>query len=66
MKLNFWAISRRTKKRLKVFLLLLSLAGGMLAAAEARYAIFRLYGIEIDPGGILSEQVVWGTIKTAP
>lgn len=63
MKLNFWAISRRTKKRLKVLLLTLSLAGGILAAAEGRYAIFRLYGIDIDPGGILSEQVVWGTIK---
>ncbi|NLD04322.1 MAG: hypothetical protein GX672_00285 [Synergistaceae bacterium] len=63
MKLNFWAISRRTRKRLKVFLLIVSLAGGMLAAAETRYAIFRLYGIDTDPAGILSEQAVWGTIR---
>ena len=63
MKLNFWAISRRTKKRLKVLLLVLSLAVGILAAAESRYAIFRLHGIDIDPVGILSEQVVWGTVK---
>ena len=63
MKLNFWAISRKAKKRLKVLLLFLSLAGGMLAAAEARYAIFRLYGIETEPGGLLSEQVVWGTVR---
>ncbi|MDD4160190.1 MAG: hypothetical protein PHO18_04505 [Synergistaceae bacterium] len=63
MKLNFWAISRRTRKRLKALLLFLSLAGGILAAAESRYALFRLYGIDIEPSGILSEQVVWGTIK---
>jgi hypothetical protein len=63
MKLNFWAVSKRTKKRLKLFFVIMSLAGGMLAAAEARYAVLRLYGIEIDPRGILSEQVVWGTVK---
>lgn len=63
MKLIFWAISRRTKKRLKILLLIFALTGGVFAAAEARYAIFRLYGIDTDPHGILSEQVVWGTIK---
>ena len=63
MKLFFWVLSRRTRKRLKIILIILSLAAGITAAAEARYALFRLYGIDIDPRGILSEQVVWGTIK---
>ncbi len=63
MKLFFWVPSRRTSKKLKILLLILSLVAGIIAAAEARYAVFRLYGIDIDPRGILSEQVVWGTIK---
>ncbi len=63
MKLNFWAVSKKSKKRLKFLFVVVSLTGGILAAAEARYALFRVYGIDIDPRGMLSEQVVWGTVS---
>ena len=63
MKLNFWAVSKRTRKRLKLFLVIMSLSCGILAAVEARYAFLRLHDIEADPGGIISEQAIWGTIK---
>ena len=58
MKLNFWAVSRKTNKKLKLFLVVVSLAGGILAAAESRYAFLRLYGIEIDPRGMIPENAV--------
>lgn len=63
MKSSFWAPSRRARKILKFLLVLISLSAGILAAAEERYAVLRLRGIETDPGGILSEQAVWGTIS---
>ena len=63
MKLNFWAVSKRTRKRLKLFLVIMSLSCGILAAVEARYAFLRLHDIEADPGGIISQQAIWGTIK---
>lgn len=65
MKLNFWAVSRKTNKKLKLFLIVVSLAGGILAAAESRYAFLRLYGIEIDPRGMIPENAVWGTVSPA-
>jgi hypothetical protein len=62
MKLNFWAASAWSKKKIKLLLLIAALAAGVLAAAESRYAAFRLLDITAVPPAILPENAVWGTI----
>ena len=55
---------RRSIKRIKIFLICFALFSGALAAAESRYAIFRVYNITIEPQGLLSEGVVWGSLSS--
>lgn len=55
----------RRRRRLKKFLIILcALAAGLLAAAEARFAVSRVSLIEQDPLDALPQYVVWGTIPS--
>lgn len=54
---------KKTIKRIKIFLIFLALFSGALMAAESRYAIFRVYNIAIEPQGILSENIMWGSLS---
>ncbi|MDL2298784.1 hypothetical protein LJC40_06530 [Synergistaceae bacterium OttesenSCG-928-D05] len=57
--------SRRRKHRfLKIFLVLIALAGGLGVAAESRYAVMRIADISVRPrGDILSSETVWGLVS---
>ena len=54
---------RKTYRRIKLWMIILTLFAGILTAAESRYLIFRIYNITIEPQNILSENVLWGTLK---
>ncbi len=62
MKLNFSGTSRKTKKKIKFYLLIFAFAAGILAASESRYVVFRLTDITAEPSAILSQHVIWGTV----
>lgn len=53
------ATSRKTKRRLKVFLLFVVLLLGILVSLETRMHIFRLKNISVEPSNILPESVIW-------
>ena len=57
------AVSRKTKRRVKLLLVLCAVLGGFLFAAEGRYAIFRLQNIELISPGLISEKALWAVIK---
>lgn len=64
MRFIFSGLSRRTRKRIKLSLLLASLAAGLLYAAESRFAILRLYEIKTEPAYIIPNDIVWGTVSS--
>jgi hypothetical protein len=62
MRFTFWVPSKKTKARIKFFLILIAIAAGMLAALESRFAILRVRDIKVDAANILPHSAVWGTI----
>ena len=55
----------RRRRKLKKFLIILcALAAGLLAAAEARFAVSRVSLIEQRPANALPQYVLWGTIPS--
>lgn len=57
------AVSRKTKRRAKLLLVLCAVLFGFLLAAEGRYATFRLQNIELTAPGLVSEKALWAVIK---
>lgn len=64
MKSNSLGRFRRNRKLKKLALILLALAVGFFTAAESRFAVSRVSGIEQDPPNILPQRAVWGTLST--
>lgn len=62
MKSNSLGRFRRRRKLKKFLLILCALAAGLLAAAEARFAVSRVSLIEQHPADALPQYVLWGTI----
>lgn len=57
--------SRKTEKRIKVFLLLFALILGILISLESRTHFMRLQKIEISPIGMLPTAVAWKNVSHA-
>ena len=57
------AVSRKTKRRVKLLLALCALVCGFLLALEGRYASFRLQNIELSAPGLIPEQALWDALK---
>ena len=64
MKSNSLGRFRRRRKLKKILLILCALAAGLLAAAEARFAVSRVSLIEQHPANALPQYVLWGTIPS--
>lgn len=56
---------KRKRKKWKLRVLFLSLLCGALYFANQRYDCFRLQNLEITPGGILSDSVIWEAVPAA-
>ena len=64
MKSNSLGRFRRRRKLKKFLIILCALAAGLLAAAEARFAVSRVSLIEQRPVNALPQYVLWGTIPS--
>lgn len=64
MRFIFWGISRRTKRKLKILLLIFTLLAGVFLAAENRYAIMRTADIKVVPRpDIIPTESVWASLN---
>ncbi len=65
MKSNSLGRFRRRRTLKKFLIILCALAGGLIFAAEARFAVSRISLIEQTPADALPQYVLWGTIPSA-
>jgi hypothetical protein len=63
MKSIFSETSKKTRRKVKIYVILAAFAAGVLVAAESRYVIFRLQDIETSPQNILPQHALWGTLS---
>lgn len=54
----------RSRKKWKRRLLIFSFLAGILYCVEQQYSFFRLRGLEIEPMGILPDQLIWQAIPS--
>lgn len=62
MRFIFSGPSRKTRKRVKAFFVLLALVAGIMLAAESRFSLFRVKKLDITAQGMVPEYAVWGVI----